>query len=537
MFVLRHHISMRADLTFTIWITNIHCSDDPHLSVPLYLSLVIDPSCVNEMTRGERLTQVGLDRTANLSTEDLMPYKNLEEAISAATGDIVRMLRNSQIGAYVYPVVPPEFTNWRDEMRGWAETCALMDQSHHMATVFIRGKDAFRLLSHLSTNSFKNFAIGQAKQIAPCNYDGYVIGDGILFYEAENAFIFVGRNPAANWIKFQGETGGYDVSIEYDDRSPSRPMGKPVHHVLYRFQIQGPLAEKLISKLNGAAMPDIKFFNMGYISMAGRKVRALRHGMAGALGLEIWGPYAEGEEIRSTIVEAGKEFGMTQIGARAYAPAALESGWIPSPLPAVYTGAKMKPYREWLPGNGYESVASLGGSFVASRVEDYYTSPHELGYASFMRFDHDFIGKEALQAMDGKPKRKKVTFAWQNEDVARILTSIFAPPGENFKVIELPLANYASSSFDKVMSGSKLVGASMFSGYTWNERKMLSLGFVDERYAKPGTQLTLVWGEEDGGTKKTTVERHKQTEIQVTVEPVPYASRAREEHPRWRVAS
>ena len=82
-----------------------------------------------------------------------------------------------------------------------------------------------------------------------------------------------------------------------------------------------------------------------YINIAGRKVRALRHGMAGAPGLEIWGPYAEGEEIRAAIVEAGKDFGLAQVGSRAYATNTLESGWIPSPLPAVYTGEKMKSYR------------------------------------------------------------------------------------------------------------------------------------------------------------------------------------------------
>ena len=49
---------------------------------------------------------------------------------------------------------------------------------------------------------------------------------------------------------------------------------------------------------------------MGYIKINGRKVRALRHGMAGAPGLEIWGPYEEGEEIRAAIVEAGKDFGL-----------------------------------------------------------------------------------------------------------------------------------------------------------------------------------------------------------------------------------
>src|SRR4029078_1149849 len=95
-------------------------------------------------------------------------------------------------------------------------------------------------------------------------------------------------------------------------------------------------------------------FRMGYISIAGRKVRALRHGMAGAPGLEVWGPYAEGDEIRSAILDAGKDAGIVQVGARAYATNTLESGWIPSPVPAIYTGDKLKAYREWLAGTRCE---------------------------------------------------------------------------------------------------------------------------------------------------------------------------------------
>ena len=467
-----------------------------------------------------------------------MAYKNLEEKIQAS-GNIVKMMRNSQIGAYVYPVVAPEFTNWRDEQRAWRETCVLFDQSHHMANLYIEGPDALKLLSHLATNSFKNFTVNKAKQFAPCNYDGQVIGDGILFYLAENKFVFVGRNPTANWIQFHAQTGGYDVKTEYDDRSPSRPMGKPVTRTCYRYQIQGPNAEQVIKKLNGGPFADIKFFNMDYITIKGRKVRALRHGMAGAPGLEVWGPYAEGEEIREAIIEAGKDFGLVQVGARAYATNTLESGWIPSPVPAVYTGEKMKAYRQWLPGTSYEANASLGGSFVSDNIADYYTTPYELGYAGFTKFDHDFIGKEALQKMEGRVHRKKVTFAWNDQDVDKVMQSMFAPTGENYKFIDLPLSNYASSSFDAVMSGGKVAGASMFSGYSFNERKMLSLGFVEEQYAKPGTQLTLVWGEENGGTQKTTVERHKQMEMRVVVGPTPYAAPAREEyhHVGWRAAA
>src|SRR3972149_4447247 len=154
---------------------------------------------------------------------------------------------------------------------------------------------------------------------------------------------------------------------------------------------------------------------MGYINIAGRRVRALRHGMAGAPGLEVWGPYADNDEIRAAILEAGAEFGMVPVGARAYSTNTLESGWIPSPLPAVYTGEKMKAYREWLPAPGHEATGSLAGSFYSSNIEDYYMTPYAMGYGPFIKFDHDFIGREALERMAREPQRKKGTFAWNGE--------------------------------------------------------------------------------------------------------------------------
>lgn len=464
-----------------------------------------------------------------------MTKESLETKLQKADNP-VDMLRNSQIGAYVYPVVPPEFTNWRDEQQAWRKTCVLYDQSHHMADIFVEGPDALKMLSNLTINSFKDFTIDKAKQFVPCSYDGYVIGDGILFHLEENRLVFVGRNPTANWIQFHAETGGYDAAVVYDDRSPSRPMGKPVRRINYRYQIQGPNAEQLIAKLNGGIFPDIKFFNMGYITIAGRKVRALRHGMAGAPGLEIWGPYEEGEEIRAAIIEAGKEFGLVQVGSRAYATNTLESGWIPSPLPAIYTGERMKAYREWLPATSYEAVGSIGGSFYSDNIEDYYVTPYALGYGPFIKFDHDFIGREALERMAGQPQRKKVTLAWYTDDVVEVFKSMFEPEEVNYKYIDIPLSNYTSATYDKVMSDGKMVGFSMFSGYSYNERTMLSLAVVDPDI-EIGDEVTLVWGEEGGGSQKTTVERHKQIDIRAIVSPAPYSKVAREEYAKgWRTA-
>lgn len=455
-----------------------------------------------------------------------MSNRSLEDLLKAA-GNPVNMLRNSQIGAYVYPVVPSEYSNWRDEQRAWRESAVLFDQSHHMANLYVEGPDALKMLSYLGTNSFAKFPVDRAKQFAPCNFDGFVIGDGILFHLEENKLVFVGRAPTASWIEFHATTGGYKVKTQRDDRSPSNPRGKAVVRTCYRYQIQGPNATQVLEKLNGGPIPEIKFFNMGYINIAGRKVRALRHGMAGAPGLEVWGPYEEREEIKAAIVEAGKDAGLREVGSRAYASNTLESGWIPSPLPAVYTGEKMKAYRQWLPATGYEGTGSLAGSFVSNNIEDYYMTPYELGYGPFVKFDHDFIGREALEKLANKPQRKKVTFAWNGDDVLKAYKSLLEP-GEPYKFIDIPISNYSSASYDKLVGkGGKVVGLSMFAGYSFNERSVLSLGVVDPDVAI-GTELTLVWGEEGGGTKKPTVERHKQLEVRAVVSPVPYSKVVRE---------
>jgi vanillate/3-O-methylgallate O-demethylase len=458
------------------------------------------------------------------------------EGMLSRNGNAVELLRNSSIGAYVYPVVAPEFSNWRDEQRAWRETAVLFDQSHHMVDLFLRGPDALKLISDTAVNSIAGFVPDKAKQYVAATPRGHLIGDSVLFYLAENEFVSVGRAPAANWLKYHAETGGYDVELEWDDRSPSRPMGKPVKRKFWRFQIQGPKAWAVIEKLHGGPLEQLKFFNMGYMTIAGRTVRTLRHGMAGAPGLELWGPYEEGDEIRAAILEAGAEFGLVHVGSRTYPSNTLESGWIASPLPGIYTGDELKAYREWLPASSYEAAGSLGGSLASSNIEDYYVTPYEIGYGSFVKFDHDFIGRQALEQMDPAAQRQKVTLAWNGEDVAKIFASLFDGSELPYKFFDLPLANYASSNYDQVLDASgRLVGASMFTGYSWNEKTALSLAIVSPD-VRIGDEVRVVWGEENGGTAKTTVERHRQIDVRATVSPVPYSRVAREEYEgAWRV--
>jgi vanillate/3-O-methylgallate O-demethylase len=463
-----------------------------------------------------------------------MAARNLEE-ILATTGNCVAMLRNSQLGAYVYPVVAAEFSNWRSEQWAWQHSAVLFDQTHHMVNLYVRGRDALRLFSDTAINSMAGFALNKAKQYVPTTPYGHVVGDGILFYLAEEELLYVGRAPASNWLRYQAASGSYDVEVELDDRSPMRPMGKPVIRTVWRFQIQGPKAWAIIEKLNGGPLEQLKFFNMSTMKIAGRTVRTLRHGMSGAPGLEIWGPYAEQEEIRAAILAAGREFGMLPCGSRAYPSNTLESGWIPSPLPAIYTGEKLKPYRQWLGADSYEATGSIGGSFVSNNIEDYYLNPYELGYGSFVRFDHEFHGREALQQMKPETQRKKVTLAWNAEDLAKITGSLFNAEGQQYKFFDVPLANYASANYDRVIDADgTTVGLSMFTGYSYNEKQALSLATIRPDIPL-GAELRVVWGEENGGTRKPTVEPHQQFEVRAIVSPVPYSRVVRETYKQgWR---
>jgi syringate O-demethylase len=461
-------------------------------------------------------------------------HRNLEELLQAA-GDPVQLLRNSPAGPNVYPGVPAEFTNWRDEMQAWQTTCVLFNQSYHMADLAVEGPDALRLLSALAVNSFEGFVVDRAKHFVPCTPDGHVIGDVILFALAENRYNLVGRAPALNWIMYHAATGGYDVTVEFDQRTALRSDGR---RKSYRFQVQGPNAMDVIGKVLGQTPPELRFFHMTTLTIAGKTVRALRHGMAGQPGWELFGPWEEEAAVREAIVAAGEEFGLRQVGGRAYGSNTLESGWIPSPLPAVYTGEELRAYREWLPADGYEGRASLGGSFVSGDIADYYFTPWDLGYGSYVKFDHDFIGRDALERMAEGPHRQKVTLALEDDDVTRTIGMMFGEPGDRAKFIDWPNAVYSMHPYDSVTVDDEVVGVSTWIGYSPNEGKLLTLAVLDADYAEPGTEVTFVWGEPDGGTSKPTVERHVQTTMTAVVSPVPYVQAVRTSYApgSWREA-
>lgn len=463
----------------------------------------------------------------------------LQQALDRA-GSTVNYLRAAKTWDRVSPVeyspgliipqIPYEFSTWQREQRAWREGVALFDQTHHMNGVYLSGSDTLSFLSGLACNALADSAPGRAHQVITCNPEGHFIGDGILFHLAPGEMFMCGAPFAVNWVRYNADHTELDVRAEYEPRSPVYANGHGNTRRSCRYQIQGPHAWALLEHLNGGPIKDVRFFHFTELSIAGHRVHGLRHGMAGAPGLEIWAPWELRDELREAIVEAGRDFGLALVGALAYLSGAAESGWIASGIPAVFSES-LRSYREWLPDTENEAMFRLAGSFASSRVEDHYLTPYDLGYDRLVDLDHAFVGRDALAAMDPADARRPVSLVWEPDDAARLFTDMLNPDGFAGRPLHLPIVDgdQVVSPYDAIRLGDRIVGYGHMTAYTANERVILTLATV-ARDVEIGAEVTIDWGEAGGGFGDLRVAADEIRPIRATVGPAPYVRFARTEY-------
>jgi vanillate/3-O-methylgallate O-demethylase len=472
----------------------------------------------------------------------LAEARNLEELLRAV-GDPIAFLRAPRhwertepadfVPPLIIPQVPSEFSTWEREQRAWREGVALFDQSHHMDGLYLSGGDAHALLASLAANKLAGSKPGRAHQIVLCNDDGYLIGDGILFHLAPGEWFMCGAPFAVNWARFNAERSGLDVAGEYEARSPVYANGHANRRRHCRYQLQGPNAWALIEELNGGPLADVPFFHLTELTIAGHRVDALRHGMAGSHGLEIWAPWELRDELRAAIAETGRAYGLAFVGAHAYLTGTIESGWIAAPLPAVYTAKSLEAYREWLALDAAETLLRLGGSHTASSLDAYYVTPFDLGYGRIVDLEHEFPGRDALAQLDPEEARKPVSLVWNAEDASGLLRSMLDPDAPRHKILHLPTCGlcgeHTVSGYDTVTAGDAFAGVAMQASYTVNERAIIHLALVD-RSLEVGDEVVVTWGEAGGGFGDLVAEATEPVPIRATVGPIPYARVARTEY-------
>ena len=402
---------------------------------------------------------------------------------------------------------PSQYTNWIDEQLSWKETCYVGSWST-FANLELEGPDAIDLLADLSINSFADYPVGGGKHLVQCDEDANVVAEGVLVRGGDEEFVVHG--VPCYWTAFTLERGDYDATAEFRDT--------------FNFGVQGPKSLDVLDALADHSLREVGFMRSGPIEIAGVDVTAVRFGMSGEVGFELHGPGEHGETVWDAILEAGEPYGIQRLSSGTSSINQLEAG-IPSRVrdfvSAVF-GDDMADYRAYLREHQSRDLIThaVEGSVEADDISDYYRTPVELGWDRYTKFDHDFVGREALEAEAADQDRVLATLEWNDEDVVDVYASLFRP-GDTYKFMEMPHQQKRSMIADRVLVDGEDVGVATMRGYSYYFRTMLSLCTIDVEHSDVGTEVTVVWGEGENPASPT-VEDHVQKEIRATVARTPY---------------
>ena len=397
---------------------------------------------------------------------------------------------------------PYEYTGWIDESMSWKETCYIGDWSP-LFKMHLQGPDALAFFASLAGNDFDRFAIGQAKHLALPNARGKVMGDGILMRRGEDEFLFT-SGPGALWTQWKFGRGGYDA------------VATDLTRDQFIFQVQGPASLQVLEQATQQSFRDIEFMRFAPREIDGMEFLALRQGMAGEVGYELHGRTEDGIAIWNRILEVGAAHGIRRLGGRTKMVNHVEACF---PTPTVdYVPAW---FDDDVRGFGDEMVAAIpilgkfflnhSGSYEPERINDLFFSPVELGWGRNLTFEHDYLGRDALEAEVARPRRTMATLVWDADDVVDVYASLFRK-GEPFQYMELPREQLGCVWADRVEEDGELAGLSTSRCYSYFFREMLSLCVLDVALAEPGTEVEVMWGNPGSPPKR----------IRATVARAPY---------------
>jgi vanillate/3-O-methylgallate O-demethylase len=248
-------------------------------------------------------------------------------------------------------------------------------------------------------------------------------------------------------------------------------------------------------------------------------------GMAGTLAYEIHGRVEDASAVYAALVQAGERFDMRRISMAAYGMSHTEYGYPQFGIHLLYPWREepglMEYFKKRIASSGAERAAaeSLPPMIVRGSVGPdtslRYFSPLELGWGKMVKFDHDFVGRAALEKEAANPKRTTVTLEWSQEDILDVLASQFGE--KEYRYMDFhhePNMDFGGSTLfhDKVLNGGREVGVSSGRVFSWRYRQMISLGVIDIDQCQVGNEVAILWGEP--GTR--------QKEIHARVERFPY---------------
>ncbi len=387
-----------------------------------------------------------------------------------------------------------EADNWQDTCMSWKKSCYI-HAGISGACFTVSGPDALALVAMSCINSVSKWKVGKCKHLVMLDEDGYITNHGLTKRMSEDSFKMFAADPTV-WYTLL-ETGKYNATIDMDE--------------MFIFQMAGPLALTAVEKAAQQDLHSIKFLETMPIRFPGVDVdlEFCRIGMSGTIGFEVRGPKEYGPQIYDMIYQAGKEYGMKRLGWRAYAVNHLEGGFPQMGCSFLQSSYFTPEYK----ASGMPQPV-LTGSYDPDDIHARMRTPGELDWLWMSKFDHEFIGRAALEAEAANPKRKIVNLLWNSEDVVDIYASLLRK-GDSYKYMEMPCApsqtGFAGGNSDIVQTtAGKVVGISSSTVYSYYYREVLSQCVIDIDQAELGNEVIVQWGDFGGKIKnvRATVVRY-----------------------------
>ncbi len=388
------------------------------------------------------------------------------------------------------PVLTPfEYTGWRRETLSWKDSAYLGTVLSFSPIYVVKGPEAEKFLSDTCVNNILSMKVGSMRHGVMCNEQGLIMTEGIIIKTAENEFLTAWMHPYIEYVFAQRKYNAEGIDL----------TGKYVI-----FQVAGPRSLEILETASGDDLHDIKFARHRTSKIAGKDVRILRLGMAGTLAYEVHCDIEVAAEVYEVIWNAGQSYEMKKLGLQAYMMNHTEDGFSQAMYHFLYaweTDLGMKAFLEARPNVAWNVrnpnlVGSLGQS-----MEKRYVTPFDVGYDKIVKFDHEFIGRRALEKIAANPPRTVVTLEWNAEDVMDVYGSQLRGTEEEpyYPIADRPNdAYYQVGSYtyhtDYVYVDGKEIGISAGRALSQLYKRMISLAFIDRKYTGLGTEVEVLWG-------------------------------------------
>ena len=264
--------------------------------------------------------------------------------------------------------------------------------------VEITGPDAYKFIQLLTPRDLSKLNVGQCKYVLIINNEGGILNDPVLLRLAENHFwLSLGDSDILLWAQGIAVNSGLNVKITEPDVSP--------------LQLQGPNSGKIMQKLFGEDIKDLKYYWLRELELDGIPLVVSRTGWSSELGYELFlRDGSKGNLLWEKIMEAGKDFGLK-------------------------------------PGHT-SSIRRIEGAMLSYHADaDINTNPFEVGLDRLVNLDTDinFVGKDALKKIKANGiKRKQIgliidcdplegpnTIFWKikknNKDIGKVTSAVYSP--------------------------------------------------------------------------------------------------------------